>query len=91
MAHAVNDDSSEEPTAPTDLHHELMEISQTTRGHFRVTDASGELIGRIDGDFGVGFEARTPRGRLLGLFGSAEDAAMALRARRSGGQVADAG
>jgi hypothetical protein len=91
MAQDAVNGTSEEPTAPADLHQELMEITQTARGHFRVTDASGEPIGRIDGDFGVGFEARTPRGRLLGLFGSAEDAAMALEARRSEGQVADAG
>jgi hypothetical protein len=53
-------------------------ITRTSRGHFQVHDAGGDLIGKIDGDFAVGFEARTQAGRRLGLFTTVENAALAL-------------
>ncbi|WP_270888228.1 hypothetical protein [Pedococcus sp. 5OH_020] len=53
--------------------------TRLSRGHFRIFDELGAALGNVDGDFGVGFEARDLAGRLQGRFETLEEAVKSLQ------------
>lgn len=53
-------------------------ISVMTQGHYQVTASDGTPLGKVDGDYAVGFKASTADGRWLGPFPTLVEALKAL-------------
>jgi hypothetical protein len=53
-------------------------ISVISKGHFQITTSGGATVGKVDGDYVVGFQTSTADGRKLGPFPTLDEALKAL-------------
>ena len=49
-------------------------ISVISQGHYQITTSGGATVGKVDGDYVVGFQTSTADGRKLGPFPTLDEA-----------------
>ena len=53
-------------------------ISVISQGHYQITTSGGATVGKVDGDYVVGFQTSTADGHKLGPFPTLDEALKAL-------------